>query len=179
MHKVEVRTRFPREKIINFAILAVYFFASAAFTFYGLQPSTSSKDVYAAESATATATLVIPSISLVAPVTPVALNDTSLEVPEQIAGSYSAHPHKTLLLGHSSTIFKNLKNLTLSAQFTYNNRVYTVTSIENLEKSAISMSDILAPAETDTIVLMTCSGDHISGTTNDYTHRLVITAVAD
>ena len=45
-----------------------------------------------------------------------------------------------------------------------------------MKKEDISMFDLTRPAEEDTIILMTCAGKATGN--HDFTHRLVITAVA-
>lgn len=116
----------------------------------------------------------IPSIELQAPVKPVAVHERQLEVPDTIAGSYSSHNNKTLLVGHSSTIFKNLHEVENGSLIIYNNHNYRVTKVETYPKTDISMSKILADAEVDTIIIMTCAGEPLPN--QDATHRLLITA---
>lgn len=167
---------FTREKKIHLAIFVVYFIAAFAFLTIGLQPIKDAGSVYAAEAATATESLSIPEIGLSTPVKIVSVTGADLEVPEQIVGSYSSHPNKTLLIGHSSTVFKDLKDLKLNSIIIYNDKTYSVLDITKQAKSDISMKDILKSAEKDTLVLMTCSGEAIAGTDGDHTHRLIITA---
>lgn len=176
MECVIQRTRFSRTRIIHMAILSAYFIAGFAFITIGLQPSQSANSVYAAEAAGATATLDAPSINLSAPVTDVPLVGKNLEVPEQIAGAYSLHTNKTLIIGHSSTIFSSLKDLQVGQQFTYKSTSFTIKSISEKKKEDISMQEVLSAADTPTVVLMTCSGDTIPNTNGDHTHRLIITA---
>lgn len=131
-------------------------------------------DVYAEESRTATGSLTIPAIGLEAPVAKVSLDGKTLTAPEQIAGSFSQHQGKTLLIGHSSTIFSTLHQVQLGDKLTYNDHVYTVSSIETKLKSDIDMADVLKSESKDTVILMTCSGEPLGG--QDYSHRLIITA---
>ena len=154
----------------------LYFVFAFAFTFIGLQPIKSASDVYASESEFATNHLDISTIELSTPVTDLVLNGADLETPEQIAGAYSNHEHKTLIVGHSSTIFQNLKNVELNANIIYNDQQYVVTNIEEKEKSKIDMKEILSESEQETIILMTCSGEPIPNTNGDHTHRLIIMA---
>ena len=58
----------------------------------------------------------------------------------------------------------------------YDSKRYKISRIEILEKSEINMSQVLAGAPVDTIVLMTCAGESLPN--QDATHRLIITAVA-
>jgi LPXTG-site transpeptidase (sortase) family protein len=182
MGSVIERTRFlrlarlPREKKIYLVIFATYFLAAFAFVVIGLQPTKSSAAVYATEAETATSLLTIDSINLNAPVKKAALNGKTLEVPEQIAGSYSVHKNKTLIIGHSSTIFTHLYKLKLGDKISYNGKEYTIRTIEEKQKQDIVMKDILKAEEKDTLVLMTCSGEKIAESTSDHTHRLIITA---
>ena len=168
--------RLPREKKVYFVIFATYFLATLAFVIIGLQPVRSSAAVYATETETASGLLSIDAINLNAPVKKVMLNGKTLEVPEQIAGAYSVHENKTLIIGHSSTIFKDLKNTTIGMKITYSGKEYTIRNIEEKLKQDIVMKDILKAEEKDTLVLMTCSGEKIDGTSSDHTHRLIITA---
>ena len=169
--------RFSRKKKIYRFIFATYFVAAFAFIAIGLQPVKNSEAVYAAESETATALLSIDSINLYAPVKPVTLNGKTLEVPEQIAGAYSVHENKTLIMGHSSTIFSGLKSVKTGAEISYNSKIYTITDITEKQKQDIVMKDILKSEEKPTLILMTCSGEKIAGSASDHTHRLIVTAV--
>ena len=174
---IKNRPPFSRRAKTNLAIFLLYFAFAAGFVYFGLQPSLKAQaEVYALEAATATETLLIPSINLEAPVAGMSLNGADLTVPERIAGFYSAHENKTLVVGHSSTIFENLKNLEKGQTFTYADKTYIVTDITEQLKSDISMSEILKAEGIDTVVLMTCSGDLIPNTNGDHTHRLIITA---
>lgn len=142
----------------------------------GIHIIKSSNAVYAQEAASATETLNIPSISLAAPVAVIEFTGSNLAVPEQIAGSYSVHQNKTLLYGHSSTIFSGLKYLKIGDEIEYRGKIYHVENLVENRKEDISMREILKEEITDTIVLMTCSGDAIPGTDGDHTHRLILTA---
>lgn len=177
MGSVIERSRFSRRQKISLLIFSTYFVAGFAFIAIGLQPVRDSAAVYATESELATSLLSINAINLHAPVKEVAMKGKTLEVPEQIAGSYSVHDNKTLIMGHSSTIFANLNNLSLGDKISYNNKTYTISNIEEKQKQDIDMSEVLSAAETDTLILMTCSGDKITGTASDHTHRLIITAI--
>ena len=176
MGSVIQRSRFSKEVKIKLGIFATYFVATLAFVYFGLQPATSSEEVYAKESETAITTLSLPTDNQEnIPVKKIAKNGKNLEVPEQIVGTYSIHENKTLLIGHSSTAFKNLKDLQQNDKITYNGKEYTITNIQEKLKQDISMKEILKPEEKDTVVLMTCSGEKIANS-EDYTHRLIITA---
>ncbi|MBR3264055.1 sortase [Candidatus Saccharibacteria bacterium] len=176
MGSVITRSRFSREKKIYLTIFLTYFVAAFVFLTIGLQPIKNSEAVYASEAESAINVLSIDSISLSAPVKAVMLNGKTLEVPEQIAGAYSVYNNKTLIIGHSSTIFANLKNVKLGEKISYNGKEFTINDIREEKKEDIIMKDILREETTDTVILMTCSGEKIEGTSGDHTHRLIITA---
>lgn len=168
--------RLPRRKQLYLIIFATYFLAAFAFVTIGLQPAKDTSAVYATEAESATALLTIDSISLNAPVKQVMLNGKTLEVPEQIAGAYSVHDNKTLIIGHSSTIFARLDELKTGDKIAYSGKEYTIRAIEEKLKQDITMKDILQAEKKDTLILMTCSGEKIDGTASDHTRRLIITA---
>ena len=176
MGSVITRSRFSREKKIYLAIFATYFTAAFAFLAIGLQPIKSSAEVYATEAQTAIGLLSIDSIGLHAPVKTVKLNGKTLEVPEQITGAYSVHENKTLIIGHSSTVFNRLNEAKIGEEITYNGNKYNIINIEEKRKEDVIMKDILKAEDEDTLILMTCSGEKIANTESDHTHRLVITA---
>lgn len=119
--------------------------------------------------------LIIPSIGLTSGVTKLELHDHKLDTPDSIVGSYSQNTNKTFLIGHSSTIFKNLYQVKIGETITYNNTDYTITSMEIFKKSDIDMKDVLKAEEKDTLVIMTCAGEVMNET--DATHRLIVTAI--
>ena len=141
------------------------------FSFTGI----SSSITFASESAAASESLVIPALNLSAPVMVVQKQGSSLVSPDQIAGVYHSANNKAFIMGHSSTIFKDLKNVAMNDEIIYNDSPYRVTMIETLEKSAISMTNLLRSENVPTIILMTCAGTSLGG--QDYSHRLIITAV--
>lgn len=120
--------------------------------------------------------LVIPEIQLDTPVEGLELEDRQLNVPDMIAGSYSSEPNKTLIVGHSSTVFENLDRLEIGQELTYDEKNYEIIYLEVLAKEKISMRKVLAGADEDTIILMTCAGKSLPN--QDATHRLIITARA-
>jgi len=120
--------------------------------------------------------LTITAIGLETPVEELELNGRQLDVPDMIAGSYSSEPNKTLIVGHSSTVFADLDNVEIGQEMTYDGRLYEVTYREILAKNNISMTKVLSEAPVDTIILMTCAGESLPG--QDATHRLIITAQA-
>ena len=120
----------------------------------------------------------IPGIGLESDVTKLELTGGKLESPDTIVGSYSSSPNKTLLIGHSTTVFQDLYKLNLGEYVFYNDTSYKITAIEVKAKADIHMvGDVLAAADKDTIVLMTCAGELFDN--GDATHRLIITAVAE
>ena len=56
----------------------------------------------------------------------------------------------------------------------YDGESYVIVSEEVRAKAEISMREILRNETEPTLVLMTCSGEHIEG--QDYSHRLIIYA---
>lgn len=118
--------------------------------------------------------LSIASIDLDTPVERLELDGKQLHVPDMIAGSYSSERNKTLLIGHSSTVFEKLDHLEIGQEVNYNDRVYQITTVETLRKEEISMARVLSEANVDTIILMTCAGESLPN--QDATHRLIITA---
>lgn len=137
------------------------------YLYIGLQPNLDLK-------ALSYPTLEISDIKLETPVAPIELIDRRLEAPDTIAGIYIPSEHKRFIIGHSSTVFKNLYRLRAHAEFTYDEVRYRVTEISTIRKADVDMNSILAPTEKDTIIIMTCAGEPLPN--QDATHRLVITA---
>ena len=121
-------------------------------------------------------TLSIPSISLVSDVTMLKKENHSLKTPDTIVGSYSNAENKTLLIGHSSTVFYNLYKVLVGDTISYSGQDFVVTNMEVLLKSDISMDEILKAEKENTIIIMTCAGEDLGG--GDATHRLILTAKA-
>ncbi|MBR3052014.1 sortase [Candidatus Saccharibacteria bacterium] len=121
--------------------------------------------------------LYLPSIGLMANVTEMELKDRRLNTPDTIVGSFSENKNKTLLVGHSSTIFRNLNNIAVGDKLTYRGRLYRVTSTEVREKKDVNMAKILKAEKIDTLILMTCAGQDLGG--GDASHRLIVEAVQD
>jgi sortase (surface protein transpeptidase) len=116
----------------------------------------------------------IPSIDLTSDVTTLELVDYRLDTPDTIVGSYSKYSSKIFLVGHSSTVFKNLKNVSLNEYIYYDDKAFKVTRIETLEKANINMNLLLMPSKETTLVIMTCAGQPLGA--KDATHRLIVTA---
>lgn len=117
----------------------------------------------------------IPSIGLVSDVTQLSLEDGKLITPDTIVGSYTRSDNKTLLIGHSSTVFKDLDKLKVGAEIFYAHKYYVVQGIDYVAKSSVNMGRLLSAEDTDTLVVMTCAGEMLEN--GDATHRLIITAV--
>ena len=152
------------------AVLAVLYVTTfLAYVIFGLQPAE------AAQSYEVSAELNIPSIGLISDVTTLELENRELKTPDEIVGSFSRSKNKTLLIGHSSTIFQNLNQIRLNDEIFYNNNKYIVKKITIAEKAAVDMSELLMRADQDTLTIMTCAGANLSN--GDATHRLLVTAV--
>lgn len=143
-----------------------YFVIAAGFSIYVFMPKIAD--------ATSEERLFMPSISLIARVRDIQQENKTLIAPDTIAGAYKSTPRKTVIIGHSSTIFKDLKNLSYEDTFTFDNKKYQITKMEIVEKSTIDMGSIVKDTQNNTVVLMTCYGDPLGD--QDYTHRLIITA---
>lgn len=139
------------------------------YLYIGLQPTNNTE-------ALSYPTLEIPSIALSTPVANLKLEDHQLIAPATIAGAYVSHEHKTFVIGHASTVFKNLNQVKLDDIFSYAGQSYQIVEIETLAKNEIDMKEILAPASSGTIIMMTCAGEPLPN--QDATHRLIITAIA-
>ncbi|MDO5480818.1 MAG: sortase [Candidatus Saccharibacteria bacterium] len=161
-----------RQKVFSL-LMAFYSVFIPSFLYFGLT-EVSSSATYATESAAASESLIIPALNLSAPVTVIKKQGAELISPDQIAGVYHSAQNKSFIIGHSSTIFKDLKNLKEDNEIIYNNYNYKITSIKTLAKSEISMPEILKPEDAPTIVLMTCAGTSLGG--HDYSHRIIVTA---
>lgn len=119
--------------------------------------------------------LSIPSIQLTSDVTKLELKDRKLDTPAVIVGSFSNHKNKTLLIGHSSTVFTNLHEITIGNTIIYNGTNYLVIDAEVVEKDNIDMADLLKAEKVDTLVLMTCAGEDYGN--GDSSHRIILTAI--
>ncbi len=139
------------------------------YLYIGFQPNISTQALGYPE-------LSIPSITLKTPVEPLQLTERQLIAPSTIAGAYSSNPSKTLIIGHAATVFQNLDQTATGNILTYDSQSYQIVDSQTLEKSDIDMEEILSPAETNTIIIMTCAGEPLPG--QDATHRLIVTATA-
>ena len=152
------------------AFVGLYVLAFAVYLIIGLQPAEAVNSVASAE-------LLIPQIGLTTDVVELELKENGLETPAKIAGSYTQAENKTLLIGHSTTVFENLYQVNLGDTINYDNQVYKIIAIDKVPKVDIEMDKILAGADRDTIILMTCAGELLDG--GDATHRLIITALSE
>lgn len=148
--------------------VALYMLAFVAYIVVGLQPAEAVNYAKSAE-------LSIPEIYLKSDVTTLSLTQNGLETPDEIIGSYSRAENKTLLIGHSTTVFQNLGQVELGDSINYNQGDYRVVQIDMVPKSNVDMGQLLSESEKDTIVIMTCAGQLLDG--GDATHRLIITAI--
>lgn len=151
-------------------LIGLYAFAFTVYIIVGLQP-VSAKD-YSVD-----AMLTIPDIGLSAEVTKLELVDGELKTPDTIAGSFARARNKTLIIGHSSTVFHDLKNVRIGNEINYNNKVYRIIKEQLSVKEVVKMNEILAPSNKDTLILMTCAGTERGDGDADY--RLIITAVSE
>lgn len=123
-------------------------------------------------------TLSIPSIALSTAVQPLHLTtEHTLDTPDTIAGSYAPYTNKTLLIGHSSTVFQALPEVRIGDSIIYNNKAYHIIRREVATKENINMYRLIKAEKDDLLVLMTCAGQPLGQ--RDATHRLLITAIED
>ena len=151
-------------------LAVVYFVCFGIFLNIGLRPAEATNYEISAK-------LAIPAIGLTSDVTTLELEDHQLDTPDYIVGSFTRAKNKTLLIGHSTTVFSNLNEIKLGDEIFYDETNYKITNIEVLEKPDVDMDKILATEDVDTLVLMTCAGELL--TNGDATHRLIITAVIE
>ena len=161
---MDIRKRLNPKKI--FVIL--YGVAFFGYVLYGLQPA-EAVDAYETD-----AVLEIPSIGLISDVTSLERTDDGLMTPESIVGSYKENSHKTLLIGHSTGVFRDLDAVKIGDVINYDGVDYNVLKLVYAAKEAIDMEELIAPAEKDTLVIMTCAGELLGN--GDATHRLIIFA---
>ena len=135
----------------------------------GLQPAE------ATQSYEISTTLNIPSINLNTDVANLKLESHKLETPSDIVGRFQRAENKTLLIGHSTTVFQNLDKLQIGEEVIYDGTIYYIYSSEVVEKTAIDMNELLAKTDQDTLVIMTCAGTNLGN--GDATHRLIVTAL--
>lgn len=153
-------------KLWHVLVIAYYIFF-AIYIIVGLQPA-------GAVEYDISNTLSIPGIDLISDVTSLSVSNGELDTPDTIVGSYTQSKNKTLLIGHSTTVFEHLADVMVSDEVIYGGNSYTVISRFVTTKTDISMDEILRPEDKDTLVLMTCAGELLPG--GDATHRLILLA---
>ena len=161
---MELRRRFDIRRVV----IVAYILAFVVYLLVGLMPVGAAEYVVSDE-------IEIPSIGLESDVTELRLEDHVLNTPDTIVGSYTRAYNKTLLIGYATTVFQDLNLVEVGAEIYYNGKTYVVNEITLWRKEGVEMDRILAGAEQDTIMIMTCAGE-IHGI--DASHRLVLTAVA-
>lgn len=119
----------------------------------------------------------IPIIGLNSDVAKLEYNGDKLETPEMIVGSYSKSFNKTLLIGHSTTVFSNLDLVSLGDKIEYDDASYRVIAVDMMPKDSIDMHQILEKTDQKTIIIMTCAGELFGD--GDASHRLIITALSE
>ena len=144
----------------------LYFALIAGFTAYDFMPKTAD--------ASSEERLFIPSIGLIARVKDIERSGNQLIAPDEIAGAYQPTIHKTVIIGHSSTVFKDLKNINSDETFTFDKKSFKIKDRKIIEKSVVDMAKVVEETEINTVILMTCYGEPIGP--QDYSHRLIITA---
>lgn len=124
-----------------------------------------------------TGKVVMPSIGLVSDVAKLSLNDGKINTPDEIVGSYQQANNKTLLVGHSSTVFDELDDISVGDVIIYNGEVFKITSKVVMDKADISMNELLKSAKRDTLAIMTCAGEDLGN--GDFSQRLIVTAILE
>ena len=148
--------------------VSVYAVFLAVYIIVGLQP------VSATSTTQIISTLSIPSIDLEANVTKLTLKDKELQIPDDIVGEFHTSKKNHLLLGHSTTIFKNLENLDVGDTIYYGDNRYIVSTEGIKDKDQVNMKELLKNTGAEKITLMTCAGELLEN--QDATRRLIITA---
>ncbi|MBQ3473824.1 sortase [Candidatus Saccharibacteria bacterium] len=151
----------------RYIFFGLYIFAFLVYIVVGLQPAEAANYQISAK-------LIIPTIELNSDVTSLKIENHELKTPDTIVGSYSGAENKTLLIGHSSTVFNNLENVKIGDEIIYDDVKYIVGEREIVEKDDVVMPELLESSEIETIVIMTCAGEDLG--MGDATHRLIITA---
>ena len=162
---MEIRARLDFRKIV----IPLYAVCFVVYLIFGLTPTSAGATYYEISG-----NLEIPAIDLNSDVTTLNIEDHQLKTPRTIGGSYSRSENKTLLIGHSSTVFSKLDQIWVGDIVNYNGYSYLVKDIIVDKKENINMRELLRAAETDTLIIMTCAGNDLED--GDATHRLIITA---
>ena len=148
--------------------VGLYVLAFLGYVIYGLQPAEAAQSYEIADQ------LEIPSIALDTDVAKLQLEADGLHTPDKIVGSYTKNDNKILLIGHSTTVFRDLDKVDLDATIIYDGREYHVAAIDMTVKNKVDMNKLLEKSDKDTLVMMTCAGELLEN--GDATHRLMITA---
>lgn len=151
----------------RYIFVGLYFLAFLIYVVVGLQPAEATNYQISGE-------LVIPKISLDSDVATLKMENHELKTPDTIVGSYSSAENKTLLIGHSSTVFTDLEQVEVDDEIVYDDYKYVVNKREVVEKDEVVMPELLEASEKETIIIMTCAGENLEN--GDATHRLIITA---
>ena len=151
----------------GYIFFGLYIFAFLVYLFIGLQPAEATNYIISTK-------LIIPEINLNSDVTILKAENRELKTPDTIVGSYSISDNKTLLIGHSSTVFSHLDQVNLGDEIVFDEKDYIVKDSEVVKKEDIIMSQLLRSSKIDTLVIMTCAGEDLG--MGDATHRLIITA---
>ena len=94
----------------------LYVLAFSVYLIIGLQPAGARNYDISGE-------VIIPSINLDSDVTTLTLNNNRLDTPDTIVGSYSRNNNKIFLIGHASTVFKDLHRVKLGDTIYYENKI--------------------------------------------------------
>lgn len=160
---MEIRKRLNPRHIFN----ALYVLSFLIYIVVGLQPVGATNYIIDTK-------LLIPSISLESDVTKLQLEKNGLNTPDEIVGSFSAEKNKTLLIGHSSTVFSRLNEVNVGDVVRYHEKDYSIIDKVILDKQDIFMTDLLESTKTNTLVIMTCAGEMLEN--GDATQRLLLYA---
>ena len=136
------------------------------YIWFGLQPAEAARTI--------SSSINIPALSINSDVIETEMTDGKLKVPATLAASYSRNNNKTLIYGHSTSVFKNLDGIKIDDIIIYNDKEYHVTNVRTLKKDEINMYEVLSYEEKDTIIIMTCDGELYEN--GDASHRLIVTA---
>ena len=121
---MEIRHSFDVKK----CILCAYFVTFLAYLIIGFVPAGATDYIVSAR-------ISIPAINLLSDVTTLEKDGRTLHTPDTIVGSYSESENKTLLIGHSSTVFKNLDEAEVGDAIWYNGHGYQIVEADTLLKS--------------------------------------------
>ena len=160
---MELKKRFD----FRYVFIGLFCFCLLVYIVVGLQPAGAAGYQISGE-------FFVPKIGLKSDVTTLDMHDRKLDTPDDIVGSFSQHPNKTLLIGHSTTVFRDLGMIRLGDSLVYNGESYSVEKIEVATKDRIKMGELLKDTDDKTIVVMTCAGRLLGD--GEATHRLIITA---